>query len=60
MEDHSFFFRGDPIVLIEAELEQSVGREKELLLLQLPAEQQRFLSLQCCKGLCTVLRPVAP
>ena len=45
MEDHSFFFRGDPVMLIEAELEQSVCREKELLLLQLPAEQQRFLSL---------------
>ena len=45
MEDHSFFFRGDPVVLPEAELKQLVCREKELLLLQLPAEQQRFLSL---------------
>ena len=60
MEDHSFFFRGDPIVLIEAELEQSVCREKELLLLQLPAEQQRFLSLECCKSLCAVQRSVSP
>ena len=59
MENHSFLFRGDPVVLIEAELEQTVCREKELLLLQLPAEQQRFMSLQCCKGICTVLRPVA-
>ena len=60
MEDHSFFFRGDPIVLIEAELEQSVGREQELLLLQLPAEEHRFLSLERCKGLCAVQRSVAP
>ena len=45
MEDHSLFFRRDPVVLVETELEQLVCREKELLLLQLPAEQQRFLSL---------------
>ena len=45
MEDHSLFFRGDPVVLVETELEQLACRDKELLLLQLPAEQQRFLSL---------------
>ena len=60
MENHSFLFRGDPVVLIEAELEQTVCREKELLLLQLPAERQRFLSLECCKSLCAIQHPVAP
>ena len=60
MEDHSFFFRGDPVVLAKTELEQLVCREEELLLLQLPAEQQRFLSLECCKSLCAVQRSVSP
>ena len=60
MEDHSLFFRRDPVVLVETELELLVCREKKLSLLQLPAEQQRFLSLECCKSLCAVQRSVAP